>query len=52
VSEAKWIANLLADAIICAATDLAPVTKLLATKARNALWLQFFVMGCVSMAQV
>ena len=31
-------------------TNLAPVTKLLATKARNALWLQFFVMGFVSMA--
>jgi len=28
------------------------VTKLLATKARNALWLQFFVMGVVSMAWV
>jgi len=33
-------------------TNLAPVTKLLATKARNALWLQFFVMGVVSMAWV
>gem|GEM_PF-2585957 len=34
------------------ATNLASVTKLLATKARNALWLQFFVMGVVSMAWV
>ena len=28
------------------------MTKILATKARNALWLQFFVMGVVSMAWV
>ncbi len=34
------------------AANLSLVNKLLATKARNSLWLQFFVMGFVSMAWV